>query len=54
MILHYRIILTDSLNVETLRLLKSRIIHQIPKQVFKEIKGLILVVNKIYDEVVKF
>jgi hypothetical protein len=37
-----------------LRLLKSRIIHHVAKQVSKEIKGLIQVVSKIYDEVVKF
>jgi hypothetical protein len=31
-----------------------RIIQHITKQVSKEIKGLIQVVSKIYDEVVKF
>jgi hypothetical protein len=35
-------------------LLKMRIIQQVAKQVSKEIKGLIQVVSKIYDEVVKF
>jgi hypothetical protein len=36
------------------RLLKMRIIQQVAKQVSKEIKGLIQVVSKIYDEVVNF
>jgi hypothetical protein len=35
-------------------MLKMRIIHHVAKQVSKEIKGLILVVSKIYDEVVNF
>jgi hypothetical protein len=51
---HHELNIWQRISLLKVRLLKMRIIQHITKQVSKEIKGLIQVVSKIYDEVVKF
>jgi hypothetical protein len=51
---HHELNILQRISLLQLRFLKERTIHQVTKQVSKEIKGLIQVVSKTYDEVVKF
>jgi hypothetical protein len=51
---HYELNIRQRIPLLKVRLLKMRIIQQVPKLVSKEIKGLIQVVSTIFDEVVNF
>jgi hypothetical protein len=51
---HHEVNIWQKISLLKIRFLKMWIIQQVAKQVSKEIKGLIQVVSKIYDEVVRF